>query len=364
MTLIRKGKPRTPSAHVIIIGVGDYPHWPNAQLSSPPISSRELTDWFLTEYNNPQRPLASLALLVSDPKSTKYTEPGGQVHNIRRATLKHVSSSIRGWINRCNMNSGNIAIFFFCGHGIMKNRLSALLLEDFHKDPLDTYRNAIDFYRFHLAMEKCTAFHQCFFIDACRTPTDQSISVMGPIGDPIIQSSVIPGNRLYTTHYSTLAGKKAYGQPNKASVFTEALIKVLNGAGCDNFQGKWCVYSDRITIGLNHLLPRTRSDANQIVSGETAGSFPIHYPIDKPIIPVTIGCDPSMANEFAHLSFSSRNFSETRQNQEPSDWNVDLKEGEYNFHAIFNPPMPPYQDSDIMNRHIRPPYRMIKHKVE
>uniref|UniRef100_UPI003AF71AAD hypothetical protein n=1 Tax=Thiolapillus sp. TaxID=2017437 RepID=UPI003AF71AAD len=83
-SLIDSGKPAT---HAVVIGVGAYPHLnggdPAAltdlhgglgQLSSPPVSARTITDWLLDSFNNPDKPLASVSLLVSE-------EEGGQVYH-------------------------------------------------------------------------------------------------------------------------------------------------------------------------------------------------------------------------------------------------------------------------------------------
>ena len=60
-----------PATHAIVIGVGTYPHLNGGdperlsryhgglkQLSSPPESAREFTNWLLDEFHNPAKPLA------------------------------------------------------------------------------------------------------------------------------------------------------------------------------------------------------------------------------------------------------------------------------------------------------------------
>lgn len=84
--------------HVLIIGVGDYPNVRQSRvarnaadllevrpLTSPPRSARELADWFLTSFHNPNAELGSLELLFSDAGQTTYQHPQTGVHESDRS---------------------------------------------------------------------------------------------------------------------------------------------------------------------------------------------------------------------------------------------------------------------------------------
>ena len=76
-----------PATHAFVIGVGHYPHlvgggaalFPGhmkmGQLSSPPASARAFASWLSEHHNNPDRPLGSVALLVSDSAQNTFTNP-------------------------------------------------------------------------------------------------------------------------------------------------------------------------------------------------------------------------------------------------------------------------------------------------
>src|SRR5579859_6268834 len=77
--------PALPATHVLIIGVGKYAYGRAAQqslvagdlvqLSSPPISARAMTDWFIGSFRNQNAPLGSVALLLSEHTPTAYVAP-------------------------------------------------------------------------------------------------------------------------------------------------------------------------------------------------------------------------------------------------------------------------------------------------
>src|SRR5947199_9944041 len=83
MTLLLD-KSSKPGTHAVVIGIGRYP-WlvggkakPRfaqndgmAQLTSPPASARAFATWLLETYENPEAPLVSLDLLLSDAKGQR-----------------------------------------------------------------------------------------------------------------------------------------------------------------------------------------------------------------------------------------------------------------------------------------------------
>jgi hypothetical protein len=73
-----------PATHAIIIGVGRYPHLGNGdgpltpnhdgmgQLTSPPHSARAVARWLIRSLHDPAKPLADVALLVSEDKPKPF----------------------------------------------------------------------------------------------------------------------------------------------------------------------------------------------------------------------------------------------------------------------------------------------------
>jgi len=75
--LVFENRGANPGTHVLIIGIGEYPHLIRGenentaiaegmeQLDAPPISARAVAKWFLDNFENPERPLASLAMVFT-----------------------------------------------------------------------------------------------------------------------------------------------------------------------------------------------------------------------------------------------------------------------------------------------------------
>lgn len=119
------------------------------QLSSAPVSARELARWFLSDFDNPAFPPASLDLLLSDAAGSQFTDPSGQTHGIGRATFSNVETAVFDWFQRGMASPDNLMILFYCGHGLGKGKQTILLAEDFGSLP-DTLslKRAVDFDQF------------------------------------------------------------------------------------------------------------------------------------------------------------------------------------------------------------------------
>ena len=128
MTLLRS-KTTKPGTHALVIGIGRYPwlvggkgkpRFPQndgmAHLTSPPASARAFATWLLETYDNPEAPLASLDLLLSDAKDQKFKSATGTVE-VEAATFDNVSKAIKAWAKR-STREDDILVFFFSGHGI------------------------------------------------------------------------------------------------------------------------------------------------------------------------------------------------------------------------------------------------------
>lgn len=379
MTLIHDKKINGPVTHAIVIGVGVYSHllggnsilFPRhegmGQLKSPPISACAFANWLLREYNNPDKPLSSLELLISDATSTQFALPDGKVTKVEKANKSNIRRSVRNWIDLGDENLDNRLIFFFCGHGIASGPFTVLLLDDFGEYQHSPLQNTIDFHGFYLGMDKCKAREQIYFVDACRTASSTLIESLNYAGDPIIEPSATHsslGRRYAPAYFSTVPGDSAYGRPMATSVFTEALIRALNGAGSDNIEGDWRVYTDRLNTGIYYSIKRLLSNTpllEQVISVDGLSSpFTIHYLKGKPIVPITVGCEPKEANNTAQLSFSNQITNVERPTMQSSDWDVEIVEGEYSFYAKF--PRGLYFDNDI-KKYVRPPFRKIPIEV-
>ncbi len=378
MTIVHDTGNDGPGTHAVVIGVGAYEHFEDGagalykgsrgmgQLDSPPHSARELADWLITTFDNPERPLATVELLISDPASGKYEHPDGAILDVDRATAANVVPAVGGWSERAHAHAQNMTVFFFCGHGVSRGSQTALLLEEFGRSSMNLMNDAIDLRGLHRGMKCCQARRQLYFADACRTAAPKVVPAEGSMGNPIVQGGLPPagaGHCQAPIYYATVEGKQAFGKVGEASVFTKGLLGSLRGAGADDATDDWRVDTILLQKGIDFLVKRTVEAAD--LSGQASPvselvEFEIHRLGHPPIVPVVVNCDPEVANAFANLSCEREGEERARRSPDPEPWNVDLELGSYRFDARF--PQQQYQDGE-KSRTVRPPRRIVEIEV-
>jgi hypothetical protein len=78
-----------------------------------------------------------------------------------------------------------------------------------------------------------------------------------------MEESYLPsqhGKRFSPIYYLTLSGSPSYGVPDEPSVFTAALMFGLKGAGSDNIDTHWKIYTVQLSRALEHLIKRSVKD--------------------------------------------------------------------------------------------------------
>jgi hypothetical protein len=353
MSLVFEQPAPGPAAHAIIIGVGTYAHVPSpdfpglGELSSPPHSARAMATWLLSEYHNDDRPLASLELLVSEGAAAgTFTPPGGAETAVERATFANAEQALKRWKARGDANAGHLMLFYFCGHGVARGSIASLLLEDFAADPGDPLQQAINFTEFYSGMDRCLARQQCYFVDACRVVSeDLLLRYAGYAGEPIFHGSATGaagGTRYAPIFYATTQGSRAYSLQGQPSLFSQALLKSLRGAGSQRPAHTWLVKPGNLYIGLDFVLQRLVEGAQgalQVCSSDNlVNAFALHYLPGEPTLPVAVGCVPDKATAAAELScMLPDGSSQVRPAQpaQPARWDLDLPPGNYEFRARF-----------------------------
>lgn len=364
------------TAHAIVIGVGDYPHLNGGsgnktnlhgglkQLSSPAESARAFTDWLLTEFNNPAKPLATVSLLISDTDdTTEYHHPKLAVPVIvEKANIGNVKKAVREWKAYGDKNEDNLVMFFFCGHGVARGLdWLTLLLSDYGESDDIPMEGALDFTAFRRGMAQCKASEQCYFIDSCRKTSDIATRTT-ETGTSIVQDSQNRPDSYadlkYAVFYSTLGGEAAYGRKNKPSYYTEELIKGLNGTGSNNRNGdgKWRVSTSELNMAIHWGLSLLGEKIKVPMS--TLVQFEFHELLHEPVVPVTIYCEPRTDNRLATFSCNQNEHTVETRGPDETDWLVDIPHGRYDFLAQIDARKGERKDESIM-----PPYREIKIEV-
>src|SRR5215472_16146148 len=295
-----------------IIGVGDYPHLTGGnksltqhhegmrQLSSPPVSARAIAEWFISEYNNPDRQLASVELLLSErSKPQVFRNPNTQKEfEIREAKYENVSKAIGRWLARGAIDEKNLLIFYICGHGTAKGSDVSLLFSDYGENPNAPLEHCMDFCQFRLGMSYRLPRQQVYFIDSCRANSDTLITSFGYAGRVPVQ----PGSEAAAespVFYATLLGDETYSRRNQVSVFTDAIIKGFRGSGSDDSEGTGRVTTTRLKEAIEYhvrqtILPGTAKAPVPPIDGFT--TFDLHHLKGEPTVPVLVTCQPESEN--------------------------------------------------------------------
>ena len=367
LSLVFSAPVEGPGTHVLLVGIGTYDHLVDGdeedldvadgmhQLDAPPISVKALADWMLDgNFRNEQRPLASVALVVSGPEPFDYAHPNRNVGAgpVPNGTIDTVVTAIRRWLDRAKAQPDCQTIFYFCGHGIFSGS-QVLLCRDYGAVAEDRFDGALNFSRLCGAMQTKRPQYQVFLADACRTP-DEVVNLLAPIAEPgrsaLSISSLAPrGGRpaKQSIHFASSDLAPSYGRVGGISVFAEALLMALRGGGAQLDLDMW--------IGTNGLQTALGAYTSRLASAEDveqepdrikSDRFGIHKP-ERIEIPVFLSCDPTDAWQCRFSVSSERGGAEIRVDEhDPAEhpdrktFEIMLEPDAYRFSAVFGEDTP------------------------
>ena len=343
-----------PATHAIVIGVSHYPHLNGGggrlsparegmgQLSSPTVSARAFATWLIAELRDPNKPLATVSLLLSERRRKPFRNPRtGKDFLAERATMATVSKAIAEWKAVVDRNPEHRLLFYFCGHGIAQGADVALLMSDFGADPNDALLGALDFVRFRSGMDACAARQQVYFVDACRASSDTLLAQLGRAGQPVIAPNPHaprpPQPSQQPIFYSTLAGADAFGRAGQPSIFTDALLRSLLGAGSDDTNGDWRVETTQLNRAIEVYMQRAIANGvarAQVPATVELSAFDLHFMSQPPLVPTIVQCRPPEETALARLSWAVAGQGQrTARPPGPRAWEIELPLGEYEFQA-------------------------------
>lgn len=363
-----------PATHILVIGVGAYPHLLGGagplspdhdgmkQLSSPPVSARNLAETLISKFHHPQRPLASLALLLSEAKPADFVNPVTGTHSQPApATYDAVAAAIQDWKKRGEQDAGNLLVFYFCGHGIAQGSDMSLLLSDYGSSaaPLD---QALDFRRFRLAMSRNLPSRQVYFVDACRASSDSLIESFGYAGRVPVKAGQESAAQT-PVFYATLSGEDAFGKPDQNSVFTDALLRGLRGAGADDSEGNWRITTTRLKEAIDYYVQQSfegGAKRAQVPPTDELTTFDLLHLQDEPEVQVLVTCQPDVHNAQAEFVCEAAGVEKGRRPPAAKLWSLPLPAGSYQFRAVFPAGMRAPIQKDAW---VRPVYRKVPLEV-
>lgn len=369
--LVHQKKAAAAATHAIVVGAGDYPHLVNGsqklsdyhdgmgQLSSPPLSARAFAEWLINSYENPDRQLETVALLLAENPASTFTNPAtGAQLNPERANYSNVAAAIQDWARRGAENPNNLLIFYFCGHGVAQGSDMSLLTAEYGADPLAPLDEALDFRKFRLAMSRNLPNQQIYFVDACRASSDSLIQSQGYAGRTPVQVGQQSAAET-PIYFATLSGEDAFGKQGEVSFFTKALIKGLNGMGSDNPEGKWLVTTTRLKEAIDYEVKRAFEGGvkrRQVPPTDELSTFVIHRLKSQPEVPVTVTCEPDSHNQQAEFSYAYQGVEKDRRTPANESWSIMLPAGDYEFRAKLPQGIREPVEKPV---HIRPIYRKV-----
>jgi len=259
-----------PGTHAFIIGVSHYPFVdgpeatpPGAQLglanlSSAARSASEVAGWLLTEYRNPDAPLASMHLFLSPVEGEQLNADvaarmGGAV---APATRDDVEVAFNQFRETCRRDPDNVAFVYVAGHGIQLNKRGAVvLLHDFAVKDRGLLYGAIDVAGCRDAMDEAgNARRQMWFSDACRQRPEivKKFEMLTGAYRPDEGLGQVDASPLFL---ASSTRESAFADVGGTTIFSQALLWALRGAaaaGPDETCDEWHVPATR----LINLLPK------------------------------------------------------------------------------------------------------------
>lgn len=350
MTTFRLNGTAGPGTHVLIIGVGDYPHLKDGsgatsanhrgmgQITSPPVSAMEMLRWVDTALNNPEAPLKSIEVLISQAGPVQFTDSEGLFQQIDSATWDNYEASVLAWKKRADSDPQNVAIFYFCGHGLGDGTNTHLLMADAGKSA-KLLRHATHVGDLRLAMGVCAAQKQIYLIDACRT-VDLAL-VLDPYESG--QSGLPEANALQLFRgenpvlFSARLGEQAFGSPGQVSVFTRALLDGLNRCAVFQPHGKhWAVSPHQLQKAIAALMDDFSGSPQCPADGISGLGFQLHVLTERPEVVVHVRLDNQAANESAQISYTSAGNRVIRPDL-AHPWRTFVPHGPCSVEATFDP---------------------------
>lgn len=336
MTLVVDRGRDGPRVHALVIGVGAYRHLPGGadpvahdtlglrQLSGPPLSARAFADWVATSMRHPRAALGTVELLTSPgapppgapPPGARAggapagdgaapAEPAPSSATVDVPTMAAVADAFEAWYQRCDTHEDNVALLYFCGHGVERESLF-LLMEDFARSSLSLLENALDVGQTYQGLARCRAREQYVFVDACREIPFQLLQQLSGNARVLVAPQLVADQRRDTALvYATSGGAKAYGRPNRPTRFTEALIRALDGLGGRLDGAQWVVDVSSLQRAITLILAEPRDGAPvQLPSIRGAGLGVLHRFDGAPVVPVSLQCLPPAAVAAATITLS------------------------------------------------------------
>ncbi|WP_328549887.1 caspase family protein [Streptomyces sp. NBC_00366] len=368
--LYHQANVKGPGVHALIIGVGGYPHLPGGdgervddpyrygltQLTSPPRSALRMAEMLKSHpYGSWALPLRSIDLLMSYAPNTSLTEEIEDLRSngkVRNPTIQIIKTAFKEWMDRCVDDPDNIALFYFCGHGL-QDIDHVLLASDFGRSSLTPFDGAFSFELTQKACQQRLPKTQIFIIDSCRRDAPDLANTL----HSGINGLAVPtrGQAPQCTDLLTLQipiFREAESLPERVSYMTSAVVSALEGqAATTDERGRWVVTLDTISAKIEHILKENMLRIQEeepglefppdVVNREVMGHGAVLCRLEKaPYAQLVVSCEPQSATAEADLACSRTPPPKEKALRRPADgngeWPLKLAGGDYKLSATFH----------------------------
>lgn len=335
-----------PRLHALVIGVGDYhhlglgvPHPANllnglAPLAITTPAARRVVRWLEAAYDNPNAQLGSIELLLSP--SEQMNRSGGSV-SIEDATMANIKAAFNRWYTRCDSNEGNIAFFYFAGHGIATMSSQFLLPSDFGDPTIpNDWENCIDATGMQTGMRKCKADTQLFFLDACRDVDISALTQNNPQGEHLVNSGLGDNVTVSAAFRAASEGRKAYGRDGEETYFCKALMMCLDGIAAHKSGQDWNIDTAKLASALVSVVDIMAKTENQPLTSQCDTISPVlfHKP-QQPKVLVKVDCEPDARNKEATIVLQQNGAQIQSPAGEGRPWMSEAAPGDVHLEATF-----------------------------
>ncbi len=360
--------PGEPVLHAIVIGVSDYGFLPPPEAPATPGSfglkkltaaARSAVDvavWLQAKKDQLAVPVASIRLCVA-PAVADQVAPGPPVPvpaGAAGATRLDVVAALKEW--RKLLKPDDVALFYFAGHGVQRDRSDMVLLCADFADPDDgPLSRSFDLTHVWDGLGRNTttatiARTQLYFVDACRErPTAfnnfEAMSVPDVWGVPQLQGK---DDRRAPIFYATTPGALAYADPGVSTLFSRTLLACLDNeaATLDDETGDWQITSKSLERALGNRFRALAGVATEqeCDSDHAIADFVIARLAAPPICELRFQIDPDSAVASTGIQITDLT---TKQNTivapplQTHPYEHELPGGYYEFSAAPAPPLKP-----------------------
>lgn len=352
-----------PRLHVIVVGVGDYPHLRGGndtrthilsglrQLTTTPATARRIARWFAEEHRNPECELGSVEVLLSDAAGPTIERPDGPPIDAEAATADNIEAAVRRWYARCDGHADSTAAFYFAGHGVASGTSQLLLAADVGADALDPWAGTIDFDAFRTGMRKNRANAQIFFVDACHEHDLDMRLQDGIQGRTLVGSATIEdlvGTQC--TFGAAAVGRRAFGPPDAPTYFSQALLDALSGVGATAPGDAVWVDTDSLSSTLGPLLDELGDGLDAPLSSrhgyERLRPCVLHRPASR-LVRTRVACESERAQAGVGLKLSRRDTEHVSPPTAERPWVKLLPPGDWVVEATFANGAPVVRDETL-----------------